>query len=314
MNRILVLIMLLGSAVSQAQAETVLYLQKSVEVSSRDVLLGDLVEDKRLIPVSWASRRVIAAPTAGNVSYHALTAIAHGLARYDDMKNVTLSGEPVISISRRERRVEKDEFYDPLMGYLKTSDDWKDKDLDVKIISIPRNTRIPAGETSYKISRIDEKTSKGYSVAYIDVLVDSLQEVEVPVGIEIQYLTEVWVATRNLDRGQILEEGDLRSEMHVIDATANYASSAMDLSGYEINRTVPAGQLIRRNVVSKPMCAKRGEWVAINAVGQNLQITLRGKALANGRLGDRIMCVNERSQRQVLVQLTSMGNAVLVRL
>ena len=62
------------------------------------------------------------------------------------------------------------------------------------------------------------------------------------------------------------------------------------------------------------MCAKRGEWVAINAIGRNLRITLRAKALANGRLGDRIMCVNERSNRQVLVELTGMGNGVLVRL
>jgi flagella basal body P-ring formation protein FlgA len=314
MKRILIILVLMGGLLGQLRAETVLYLKKTVEVTSRDVLLGDLVEDKRLIPTTWASRRVIAAPSAGNVSYHALTAIAYGLARYDDMSDVTLSGEPVISVSRRERRVEKDEFYDPLMAYLKTAESWKDKDLEVKILSIPRNTRIPAGETTYQITRIDQKTSKGYSMAYIAVLVDNLQEVEVPVGIEIQHLTKVWVASRNLERGHILQDGDLRSEMHVVDATANYVSSEVELSGHEVNRPVTAGQLFRRNVVSKPMCAKRGEWVAINAIGQNLHITLRGKAMANGRLGDRIMCVNERSQRQVLVELTSMGNGVLVRL
>lgn len=314
MRRLAIILILFGGLLGQLRAEMVLYLKKTVEVSSRDVLLGDLVEDKHLIPITWTERKVLSAPEAGSVSYHALTAIAYGLARYSDMAKVTLSGEPVISISRRDRRVEKDEFYDPLMAYLKATDGWKEKDLEVKVLSIPRNTRVPDGETTYQIKRIDQKTSKGYSIAVIAVLVDSLQEAEVPVGIEIQHLTEVWVAGRDLERGHILTEGDLRSEMHVVDATANYVSSAVNLFGHEINRPVESGQLVRRNVVSKPMCAKRGEWVAINAVGKNLHITLRAKAMANGRLGDRIMCVNERSQRQVLVELTSSGNGVLVRL
>ena len=314
MKRLFIILALLTGLQVSVRAETTLYIKKTVEVSSREITLGDLVEDKSLIPTAWASRRVMAAPSAGDVSYHALTAIAYGLGIYDDMKDVTLSGEPVISISRRERRMEKDEFYDPLMAYLKKSAEWKDKDLEVKVINIPRNTRIPAGATDYQITRIDQKTSKGYSVAYVSVMVDKVMQLEVPVGIEIQQLTRVWVSTGNFERGHILGEGDLRSEMHVVDATANYISSSEYLAGHELNRTVGAGQLIRRNVVSKPTCAKRGEWVAINASGHNLHITLRGKAMANGRLGDKIMCVNERSQRQILVELTGSANGVLVRL
>lgn len=314
MKRFLLILMMAAGLVELVHAQTVLYIRKTVEVSSRDITLGDLVEDRNGIPADWATRRVFAAPPAGDVSYHALTAIAYGLGRYDDMKEVTLSGEPVISIARRERRMEKDEFYGPLMDYLKSQDPWKNRELDVKIINIPRNTRIPSGTTDFHISRIDQKTTKGYSMAHVIVMVDKMEELEVPVGIEIQQLTKVWVATDNFQSGHILNEGDLRSEMHVVDATANYIFSSEDVSGYEVNRMVPAGQMLRRNVISKPTCVKRGEWVAINASGQNLHITLRGKAMANGRLGDKIMCVNERSQRQVLVELTGSGNGVLVRL
>ena len=301
---------LLGSV----QAETVLRIKNAVEVSSKDVRLGDLVQDASQLPKEWASRHVLSAPPAGKVSYQTLTAIAHGLSRYGDMKRVTLSGEPVIAISRKDRRVEKEEFKDPLLSYLKKTDPWKGNDLDVNVLSIPRNMRVPAGKTTYRISRIDRKTSKGYSVAYVSVVVDGEKAVELPVGIEIHFLTEVWVAAYNLERGHLFQEDDLRSEMHVVDATANYVSSKESLIGYELNRTLIAGSLLRRNAVSKPLCAKRGDWVAINALGSNLHITLRGKAMANGRLGDRIMCVNERSHRQILVELTSTGSGILVRL
>ncbi len=297
-----------------AQGAMVLRIKKSVEVCSKDIELGDVVEDRTMLPDGWASRRIMSSPDAGEVSYHALTAIAYALSHYGDMQQITLSGEPVISVSRKDRKIEKEEFEDPILSYLSKTDPWKGMELKVNILNIPSNIRVPEGAISYRIRQIDQKTSKGYSLAHVVVEVDGSDVVEVPVGLEIQQMAEVWVVSRNLEMGHILEESDLRSEMHVVDAMANNVSSAQDLVGYEVNRTLAAGSLLRSNDVSKPLCAKRGEWVAINAAGQSLSITLRAKAMANGRLGERIMCVNERSNRQVLVELTGSGNGVLVRL
>ncbi|MDZ8117298.1 flagellar basal body P-ring formation chaperone FlgA [Pontiella agarivorans] len=314
MKRFLFILIVLGGFTVSLRAETMMFLKSSVEVNGKDVLLGDLVVDSKLIPKDWAARRVMAAPPAGEATYYSLTAVAQGLARYEDMTRVTLSGEPVLTIARRDRVMEKDEFYKPLCDYLSKNEPWKNNDFDVNILNIPRNTRIPAGETTFEIKQFDRKTSKGYSVAYVSVMVDGMEEVEVPVGIEIQFLSEVWVVARNLERGHILTESDLRSEMHAIDSNGNYLSSQEQVTGYEVSRALTAGDLLRSNAVSKPLCVKRGDWVAINALSKNLHVTLRGKAMANGRLGDRIMCVNERSQRQVLVELTGSGNGVLVRL
>lgn len=314
MKRFFMILVLLGCLSSELWAESIIYLKNSVEVSSADVLLQDLVEDPHMLPAEWRTRRVLAAPPAGEVSYHALTAVAYGLGRYNDMRKVTLQGEPVVSITRRDRRLEKEEFRDPLLSYLKRTPPWKENELDITVMNIPRNLRVPAGEVSYRITHVDQKTSKGYSMAYVTVSVGGSEVMEVPVGVDIRYLTEVWVVARKLERGHILGEDDLRSEMRVVEATDNYVASVDDLFGHEVNRPQSPGDLLKRNYVSKPLCAKRGDWVAINAVSSNLHITLRGKAMANGRLGDRIMCVNERSHRQVLVELKGSGTGILVRL
>ncbi|MBN2164467.1 MAG: flagellar basal body P-ring formation protein FlgA [Pontiellaceae bacterium] len=314
MKQFLSILILLGFLAGSASAAVVIKLKKTVEVCSKDILLVDLVDEWGDLPSEWKARRVLAAPPAGEMSYHALTAIAYALSRFDDMQNVTLSGEPVIAVSRKDRKMAMEEFHDPILSYLKETDPWKGQDIGIKVLNIPSNTHVPVGETKYRIRRIDQKTSKGYSLAHVAVIVDGVEAVEVPVGLEINLMTEVWVIAHNLEMGHILESSDLRSEMHEVDATANHVSSTEDLVGYEVTRTLTAGNILRSIDVSKPLCAKRGEWVAINAIGKNLQITLRGKAMANGRLGDRIMCVNERSNRQVLVELTGMGNGVLVRL
>ncbi|MBN2704305.1 MAG: flagellar basal body P-ring formation protein FlgA [Pontiellaceae bacterium] len=297
-----------------AHAQLLLRMKKTVEVSHRNVMLGDLVDVSSQLPDEWADRKVIAAPASGETSYYALTAIAAALSQYGDMRSVTLSGEPVISILRKDRVVEEEEFHEPIFDYLEETDPWAGKELKINILNVPKNTRVPVGNTTYKITRVDEKTSKGYSIAYATVIVDGIDEKEVPVGLEIQLMAEIWVVAKNLEMGHILEEGDLISEMHVVDSTANNISSRDDMIGFEVNRSLSVGTLLRRSEISKPMCAKRGERVAINAIGENLQITLRGKAMENGRLGERIMCMNERSNRQVLVELTGIGNGVLVRL
>lgn len=313
-RKISILLLAALSFSGTAHAQLTLRMKKTVEVSHRNVLLGDLVDVTSQLPDEWASRKVIASPSAGEMSYYALTSIAAALSQYEDMKRVTLSGEPVISILRKDRAVEKEEFHDPILEYLEQNAPWSGKELKISILNVPKNTRVPVGNTTYKIDRVDQKTSKGYSIAHVTVMVDGIDAAEVPVGLDIELMAEIWVVARNLEMGHLLEEGDLHSEMHVVDATANHISSVDDIGGFEVNRSLSAGTLLRRSEISKPLCAKRGEWVAINAIGQSLQITLRAKAMANGRLGERIMCVNERSNRQVLVELIGMGNGVLVRL
>lgn len=314
MNKICLILIISTLSAAAQMVPRVLQLRDMVQVESKDVTLGDLVASRESLPQGWASRVVMKSPTAGNVTYHALTSVAYALQQYQDMKNVTLQGEPVISIDRKDRRLEQEELDAPIKAYLKVTDPWKGRELNVKVLSLPRDTRIPAGKAEYRIKDIDQKTSNGYSLVYVTVSVDGEEVADVSAGVEIQELTYVWVARQALPHGHILTQDDLRSEQRVVDATEQFVSSGEDLVGYEVSRTLAAGSLMRRSAVRQPLCIRRGDWVAINAYGSALHITLRGKAMENGRLGERIMCVNERSQRKVLVELTGSGQGRLVRM
>ncbi len=306
-----IFVLFLAAAVS---AENILLLRSSVKVTGAEVVLGDLVTDRSSLPEAWVKRRLFSAPPVGEVSYFALTTIAHALQDYHDMQRVMLRGEPVISVQREDRRLEQYELEEPILSYLSGASPWDGLDLQVDIISIPDNTRIPVGKTEFTVTAVDQKTSRGYSLAYVVVRVDGLKVKEIPVGIEIQSLTDVWVVRKNLSPGHLLELEDLRKEKRVVEATSGYVPSSEHMVGFEVTRGLGASTLLLRNSISKPVCVRRGEWVAINVYGGNLQITLRGKAMVNGRLGERILCVNERSQRQVLVELVGVGSGILVRM
>ncbi len=308
---ILLFILSLAAAVP---AETVLLLRSSVKITGADVVLGDLIADRSSVPAAWTERRLFSAPPVGEVGYYALTTIAHALQGYNDMQQVMLRGEPVISVHREDRRLEQDELEKPILDYLSEHSPWDGLDLQIEILSISENIRIPVGETDFTVTAVDQKTARGYSLAHMVIRVDGIKVKEIPVGVEIQSMTDVWVVRKNLSPGHLLEVEDLRREKRVVGATSGYVPSSEKMEGYEVTRSLGAGTLLMRNSVSKPVCVRRGDWVVINVYGSSFQITLRGKAMVNGRLGERILCVNERSQRQVLVELVGAGYGVLVRM
>lgn len=308
------LFLLFLSLAALVQAQTVLLLRSSVKVSGAEVLLQDLISDPALLPEEWAERRVFSSPPVGEVNSYALTTIAHALHNYYDMQRVVLRGEPIITVQRKDRRLTGNELEDPIAKYLAGHSPWKGQDLLVDVVQIPQNTRIPEGETTFSVTEVDEKTARGYSLAYVQIRVDDVSICEVPIGIEIQSLTDVWVVRNPLRPGHTLTSEDLRLEKRVVDATSGYVPGSEKMFGYEVSRGLSAGSMLLHSAVRKPVCVRRGDWVAINAYGGNMQITLRAKALANGRLGDRILCVNEQSQRQVLVEMVGSGQGVLVRI
>ena len=310
---VILLVFALVSGVS-AQQQTILFVRNSVKVSSTDVLLGDIISDDSIYPEVWSKRRICSAPPVGEVIYLPLTRVATALSHYNDMQSVVLRGEPTVSIQRVDRLVERQELKDALMKYLGKTKPWDALDLQVKILNFSDSTRIPEGEAEFEVSQFDQRTARGFSQAQVQVRVDGVMVCEIAVELEIRTLTEVWVVRDGLAPGHILVAGDLRSEKRVVDSNSGFVPSTESLIGYEVSRALVEGEALPRNALSKPVCVRRGDWVAINAIGENLHITLRGKALANGRLGDRISCINERSQRQVLVELVGVGSGVLIRM
>lgn len=313
-KKIIILVLALASVAFAASEQVVLLIRNAVKVTGADVVLEDLVTDVSVMPQEWCSRRVFSSPEVGDVSYFSLTSVANALHDYRDMHQVVLRGEPVISVQREDRRLEKDELEAPVTDYLSRHSPWDGLDLQVEILNIPSNTRIPVGKTEFEVTEIDQKTARGYSMAHVLIRVDAISIKEISVDIEIHSLTDVWVVRKNIGPGHILDSADLRSEKRVVDATSGYVPSSENLEGYEVTRSLAASTLLSRNAISKPVCVKRGDWVSINASGGSFLVTLRAKALVNGRLGDRILCVNERSQRQVLIELDGVGHGVLVRM
>ena len=120
---------------------------------------------------------------------------------------------------------------------------------------------------------------------------------------------DVWVASRDLPRGALLGEGDVR----VVRLAANRiprdaVPDGESLVGLQLRRGVREGRVVRERWVEAPSKVKRGELVRIVLRHGGLHIVGRGRAVTDGAVGDRIRVVNTDSRREVMGRVARDGS------
>ena len=119
----------------------------------------------------------------------------------------------------------------------------------------------------------------------------------------------VVVASRNLRRGEILSEADVRIDKRRLDSLHGpYIEEPEIAVGLELKRHVSTGDLITKSQVAQPMLIKRGQQVTINARFGQISVSTPGEALSNGRLGEYIRVKNLKSKRIVQGVVNSAGH------
>ncbi|NCF76448.1 MAG: flagellar basal body P-ring formation protein FlgA [Proteobacteria bacterium] len=111
-----------------------------------------------------------------------------------------------------------------------------------------------------------------------------------------ELISEDDVVIRNIQiesdlRGIIIERGQLVGKVAV--------------------RDLIAGQPLRQSDVKAPTVISRGQSVTIKAIEGGLSVTMKGKALGNARVGDRIWVQNERSKKRVEGIVSSSGDVLV---
>ncbi len=294
---------------SHGYAQT-LMLKSSVNAQGATVKLSEMLMETAGIPEAWLDRVVMEAPTdSGTVSYP-ITSIAYALQQYPDMKTASLSGNISIEISRAKRKILATEVQQAVRKYITNNTD-ENKQISLEFAPLRRSIWVPRGDTSFSVSPSRmARNMRQYNSYVVEVVVDQKPVCSIPVRVKEHALEEVWVASRALDQGQLLQKEFLRSVLLPIEKKGEKRIPITEqIHGQEVDRALTQGAPILRNYLRTPLCARKGDYITVMAQQGNLQISLRARALSTGRLGERILCMNERSKRQILVQLTGIQRA-----
>lgn len=140
---------------------------------------------------------------------------------------------------------------------------------------------------------------------------DSAAPWSVYVPAQINLFRRVPVASRNLERGAVVTQGDLMIEVvNVSQLRQGQYMDAEAVVGKEVKRSINKGEPFRTAALDAPLAIKRGDQVAIELSTGAISVHSQGTAMANGRIGERIRVRNNQSDRLVTAEVVAPGKVI----
>ena len=123
---------------------------------------------------------------------------------------------------------------------------------------------------------------------------------KVYVPVDVIVTKAVVTAARPLPRGHLVAATDVRLiERDVSTMQRGYYANIKALAGLRLKQPVLAGQVITPAMLAADRVIRRGQSVTIVAAGGGINISMGGKALADGALNQRIRVENSNSGRVI---------------
>ena len=120
------------------------------------------------------------------------------------------------------------------------------------------------------------------------------------VTVDVARFAQVVVSTRGLVRGAVITADDVVVARRRVDRTRlDYLNSATSAVGRVAARAIGPDQILGAANVAMPRLVKRGDEVTIASVGSTISVQVKGQALKDGALGDRVSVRNLNSKRVV---------------
>jgi flagella basal body P-ring formation protein FlgA len=304
-----------GGGVLGGESVQTLSMKSYVTVSESPITLDQLVDNPDALPTGWGERVIGAAPEPGKSLRLTLKHIATILQQYPDMSAVTLRGALRLDVMRVGVVLDQARLRETTESYLAQNSDWKDCIIQTELVRPADPIYVTSTNVSIQIDGFD------YDARYAAHLFNyklqnergDIQRIQVPVRVKVKL--QVWVASRHIKQGAAIGPDDVRAEWVLTDIRGGrHVPIVEPVIGCEVERSILAGEAVPKLQLRQPVCVEKGAQVEILARRSGLSVRMRATALNRGRRGDRVVCLNETSKRQVVAILTGPGSADLVGL
>jgi len=183
----------------------------------------------------------------------------------------------------------------------------------VSVKPSPLDRRLRLAECDIPLQTYESPNGLRAGRSVVGVRCDGNKPWKVYVPVHIATLDQVVISTRALARGQLVGKDDLTiTEQDTARLHKGYFTDASRLIGQRAKRAISGGRVITPAMLAQNQVVRRGGQVEILAQGGGLAVRMRGKALGNAGVGERIRVKNLSSGREVTGTVVEAG-VVLVQ-
>lgn len=215
-------------------------------------------------------------------------------------RKVEVKGAPIVRVKRVCRSIPEEEL--ALIGeqFVRKHMDWKDTDVqiqDIKTISV----KLPEVDISYAVSVSPNEDFLG--PVNLEITLKHHGEVLRRLRWRgwVSVMTNVVVASRTLDRNEVIRDGDVRIDR--LDLSRLHTSTLESLTavvGKRVTRKIPEGAVLMPDDLDRPLWVTRGDSVLIVAQSPWFRVTTKGVARNDGARGEAVRVLNISSKREVV--------------
>lgn len=120
------------------------------------------------------------------------------------------------------------------------------------------------------------------------------------VSTQIKVMQDVVVTKRALSADHILSANDIKlAQRDIASLRQGYLTDASALIGQQLKSPLPMGSIIDTSQFESQILVHRGDLITLVAAVGNMEVRVRGEALANAGLGERVKVKNTSSERIV---------------
>jgi len=117
-----------------------------------------------------------------------------------------------------------------------------------------------------------------------------------------------WHAKVDINKGHILKPEDIQLQKTLINrSTQRYISRDQKVLNLQAKRYIRAGKIILPRQLQQQLSVKRGDEVIIRAGTGGFVVSMKGKALKNGSVGDKIYIKNLSSGKKIQAKIIESG-------
>lgn len=271
-------------------------MKRVARLPSGDIRLGDVASvltPNAKLSETLAAVKLADTPWPGNARTFSRDYVAMVLKRHDvNADEIAWKGAETCTVTVHTVRVTGDEIVQAARSYLREAPVLKGKSVDMEAASRPRDITVAATERPrLVVSAPAMARAWGRAKVYVKIMDGRRQLAVVPVSFKVTSQASVLYAVRPVRRGAKISQDDvLVREITLGPGSGNtpYVTDKSMALGRLALRAIPAGTPLTLAMVVEPLAARRGEGVSIYLHSGSLQVTTKGIAQDDGRLGDVI--------------------------
>jgi flagellar basal body P-ring formation protein FlgA len=216
-------------------------------------------------------------------------------------KDIVLTIPDSIIVERNSQVISGKTLEKIFTDYVLNNSSWDQDKVVIENINTPTSIAFPKGKLDWEITEKKNNDFTGNLSINIEFFLDGESQKKVALSGKVGIIKDVVKATRNIKSGEIISLKDITivSEKGK-NFNKNSISSIEDVIGKRATRRIQADQTIQNGMVMAPPAIEKGAQVIIKAENDELLITVSGKALEDGSIGDQIRVMNIASGKEII--------------